>query len=292
MKKNLYKKIYEKIPDSSKITILKNTEKGACYIFGDGKSLKYYDFSSFSDLPSISLGLASLHVGSKFLNLKYSLICDAFSLWPGKNIYDYIMRNVKESIKSKEYLRALSYISPYKLFGLICNNYSKLLFTDNEVLLNSNFITHCTNYKFVKFLKSSFYYTPHLKINDNIDSDLNKNFYNVYKGSIYFSIYFAYFLGFKKIYLVGCDYQDVEPMTTHWWEKGEPVPHSGETAKNYIEFMRKFIEIKIITLNKSYGEHFISYKDFSGNNLEYKENNEIISIKKLAILKRQGIYSV
>jgi tRNA(Ile)-lysidine synthase TilS/MesJ len=63
-------------------------------------------------------------------------------------------------------------------------------------------------------------------------------------------------------------------------------------AKDYIEFMRKFMEIKIITLNKSYGEHFISYKDFSGNNLEYKENNKIISIKKLAILKRQGIYSV
>tara|TARA_B110000037_G_C17017971_1_gene464043 strand:+ start:127 stop:1020 length:894 start_codon:yes stop_codon:yes gene_type:complete len=297
MKKKLYqkiyKKIYEKIPDSNKIAILKNTEKGACYIFGDGKSLKYYDFSSFSDLPSISLGLASLHVDSKFLNLKYSLICDSFSLWPGRNIYDYIMRTVVESIKSKEYLRALSYISPYKLFGLICNNYSKLLFTENDVLLNSNFITHCTNHKFVKFLKNSFYFMPHLKINDNIDNDLNKNFYNVYKGSIYFSIYFAYFLGFKKIYLVGCDYQDIEPTVTHWWEKGKPISQSKiEDAKDYIEFMRKFMEIKIITLNKSYGEHFISYKDFSGNNLEYKENNKIISIKKLAILKRQGIYSV
>ena len=137
MKKKLYKKIYEKIPDSSKITILKNTEKGACYIFGDGKSLKYYDFSSFSDLPSISLGLVSLHVGSKFLNLKYSLSCDPFQLWPGKNIYDYITRKMKESFKLKEYLGALSYISPYKLFGLSLNSYSKLLFTDNEVLLLS-----------------------------------------------------------------------------------------------------------------------------------------------------------
>ena len=56
--------------------------------------------------------------------------------------------------------------------------------------------------------------------------------------------------------------------------------------------MRKFTEIKIITLNKSYGEHFISYKDFSGNNLEYKENNEIISLKKLAMLKRQFTYTI
>jgi hypothetical protein len=292
MKKKLYNKIYKKIPDSSKITKLKNTEKGACYIFGDGKSLKYYDFSNFSDLPSISLGLASLHAGSKFLNLKYSLTCDPYSLWPGKNIYDYFTQNIKESIKSKEYLRALTYLSPYKFFELSLNSYSKLLLTDNKVLLNSNVISHCSNYKFVKFLENSFYFMPHLKINGNIDNDLNKNFFNVYKGSIYFSIYFAYFLGFKKIYLVGCDYQDIEPTVTHWWEKGKPAPHSGETAKNYIEFMRKFIEIKIITLNKSYGEHYISYKNFSGKNLEYKENSEIISIKKLAMLKRQGIYDI
>ena len=56
--------------------------------------------------------------------------------------------------------------------------------------------------------------------------------------------------------------------------------------------MRKFINIKIITLNKSYGENFISYKDYSGKNLKYKENYDIISTKKLALLKRQGIYTI
>jgi hypothetical protein len=293
LKKKIYKKIYKKIPDSSKITILKNNEKGACYIFGDGKSIKYYDLSSFSDLPSISLGLVSLHVGSKFLNLKYSLSCDPFQLWPGKNIYDYIMRRVKELIKSKEYFRALSCISPSKLFGLCLNSYSKLLFTDNEVLLNSNYISHCSNYKFVKFLSNSFYYHQYLKINEKIDNDINNIFNNKhYIGSLHFAIYFAYFLGFNKIYLIGCDYLDFEPTATHWYEKGKPAPHSGKTDEKYIEYMRNFIEIKIITLNKSYGEHFISYKDFSGNNLEYKENNEIISIKKLEMLKRQCVYKI
>ena len=102
MKKDFYKKIYEKVPDSKKITILKNIEKGACYIFGDGKSLKYYDLSSFSDLPSISLGYLSLHNDSKFLNLKYILSCDSFSFFPGKNYYDYYLV-FKSYIKSKEY---------------------------------------------------------------------------------------------------------------------------------------------------------------------------------------------
>lgn len=293
IKKTLYERIYQNIPDSSKITILKNTEKDACYIFGDGKSLKYYDFTSFSDLPSISLGLLSLHVGSKFLNLKYSLICDPFTLWPGKNIFDYFRRKVTEAIKSNEYFRLLTYISPYKLFGLCLNNYSKLLFTDNEVLLNSNIISHCSNYKYVKFLSNSFYYHQHLRINENIDNDSNNIFNNShYIGSLHFALYFAYFLGFNKIYLIGCDYLDYEPTATHWFEKGKPVPHLGETAEKYVEFMRNFIEIKIITLNKSYGEHFISYRDFSGKNLEYKENNEILSIKKLVMLRRQELYMV
>jgi hypothetical protein len=293
MKKKLYEKIYKNIPDSSKITILNNTEKNACYIFGDGKSLKYYDLTSFSDLPSISLGLVSLHIGSKFLNLKYSMICDPFILWPGKNLYYYVKRKVKETIKSKEYFRALSYISPYKLLEVSLNSISKLLFTDNKVLLNSNIISHCSNYKYVKFLSNSFYYHQHLKINENIDNDPNNIFNNKhYIGSLHFAIYFAYFLGFNKIYLIGCDYLDFQPTATHWYEKGKPVPHSGETAEKYIEYMRNFIEIKIITLNKSYGEHFISYKDFSGNNLEYKENNEILSKKKLAMLKIQGLYTI
>ena len=109
-----------------------------------------------------------------------------------------------------------------------------------------------------------------------IRANINANNFNVYDSSLKFSIYFANFLGFNKVYLVGCDYQDIEPTVAHWWERGEPKSYSGKHATDYIEFMRKFINIKIITLNKSYGENFISYKDYSGKNLKYKENYDII----------------
>ena len=33
-------------------------------------------------------------------------------------------------------------------------------------------------------------------------------------------------------------------------------------------------------------------KNFSGKSLEYKENNKIICAKKLALLRRQGIYTI
>tara|TARA_B100001989_G_scaffold253028_1_gene237586 strand:- start:359 stop:1231 length:873 start_codon:yes stop_codon:yes gene_type:complete len=290
MKKILYENIYERIPTSQKIINFKNSEKGACYIFGDGKSLKYYNFSSFSNLPSISLGLLSLHKGSKFLNIKYSLNCDSFSLIPGKNIYDYFIR-FKSLIRSENPSRALSFLSIIKLMRLGTSSYSKLLFTDNNILFNSNFITHCSNYYFTKFLNNSFYFNHHMKINENLDNQINKNLFNPYESSLNFSIYFAIFLGFTKIYLVGCDYQDIEPMSEHWWEHGEPKL-TNMPSKKYIEFMRNFIEIKIITLNKSFGNDFISYRNFSGKSLEYKENNKIICAKKLALLRRQGIYTI
>ena len=45
--------------------------------------------------------------------------------------------------------------------------------------------------------------------------------------------------------------------------------------------MRKFIEIKVITKNQSFGDNFISYKDFTAKELAYKENYEIMKKEKL-----------
>ena len=141
-------------------------------------------------------------------------------------------------------------------------------------------------------MNNSFYFNYHLKINENIDKDLGENLHKVYESSLNFSIYFSAFLGFKKIYLVGCDYEDIEPTVEHWWEKDKPKPYFGKKATNYIEYMRKFIDIKIITLNKSNGNNFISYRDYSGKDLEYKENIQIISTKRLELLKSRGIYKI
>lgn len=288
----LYNTLYNKIPNFKKITSLQNIESGSCYIFGDGKSLKYYNLSNFSNFPSISLGYLSLHNCSKLLNLKYSLQCDSFSFFPGKHIYDYYQR-VKSFMISKEYSRALNHLSVQKLFNLFFTSHLKLLFDDNDTLINSNFISHFTNYNLTKFHKNSFYFDYFLKLNKKIDENSNQNYHKIYKGSLFFSIYFAIFLGFNKIYLVGCDYNDIEPTCEHWWEKGKPVPMSvNKSSIDYLNYMRKFIEIKIITLNKSYGENYISYKDFSGEKLQFKENIEIIKSEKKHLLHKLGLYNI
>ena len=47
LQKIIYDQIYNKIPLNKKINALKNKEDEACYIFGDGKSIKYYNLQSF-----------------------------------------------------------------------------------------------------------------------------------------------------------------------------------------------------------------------------------------------------
>ena len=54
----MYKNFLFKVanPILSRIYSLKNYHKGeSCYIFGDGVSIKWFDLSSFSDKPVISL---------------------------------------------------------------------------------------------------------------------------------------------------------------------------------------------------------------------------------------------
>lgn len=293
----LYKKIYKKIPDTKKFENLKNTESGSCYIFGDGVSIKYYDLLAFSNLPSISLANISLHNSSKFLKLRYSLLCDSFSLLPQKKYHD-LWRMLKaysssnpnssdQSYRSTQYSKALSILSPAKLLNLIRVSYPDLLLDNNDVLLNANFITHCSNYYFSKSLNNAFYYNSHAKLHNDIHDYLDKNLHNPYKSSLNFSIYLAAFLGFKKIYLVGCDYQDLEPRNGHWYEKGDGTKINYSKKKNnFIEIMKTFIEIKIITFQHSFEENYISYKDFTGKDLEYRENTEIIRKEKIDIFTR------
>ena len=156
--KNFYGNIYKKIPESKKISNFKNKEKGACYIFGDGPSVKYYDFSLFSDLPTIALAYISLNFNSKFLNLKYSLLCDSFSLFPQKKYFD-LLRMLKAflsvnknssdlSYHSRKYSNAFNLFKPNILLNLMSTNYFNLLHKDNSIIAGTNFITHCSNYFF------------------------------------------------------------------------------------------------------------------------------------------------
>lgn len=280
----IYNSIYKRVPTSKKISSLKNTEDNSCYIFGDGKSLKYYDLKNFSLLPSMTLGNLIAHNDVKFLNLKYSLICDSFAYFPKKTLLDYLRRSYLQ-FKKKDYKEGINYLyPPTKILKAYNFSLHDLFQSHNDMYQKLIKILHCSNYYFCRSFKNAFYYNNALLLMNKVDNIISNSHFNIFASSLRFSIYFAIILGFKKIYLVGCDYLDIEPKVGHWYEIGKPDKYTGWIDISYLDFMRQFIEIKVIAQNKSHGENYISYKDFFGKDLKYRENFEILSKKKLEIL--------
>ena len=84
-KLSLLKKIVLKVanPIIKRTSLLKDAHRGeSCYIFGDGISVKWFDLSSFSDKPVISLNKIVLHNDSNFLNLKYGIFLEPWYFYP------------------------------------------------------------------------------------------------------------------------------------------------------------------------------------------------------------------
>ena len=159
---------------------LKNnsTNKNELYIIGNGSSLKYYDMSSFIDKPSITCGYFFINKNFKNLNILAHTEIDPFILYPyHKNkFYNKYQKNLIREIYTK-------------------------CFPMHEIPL----VTSLTNLIAFKNLKNIFF-THHFGTKNNIFNIKQCNLSSsmmFMSGSVYFMIAFAYYLGFKKIYLVG-----------------------------------------------------------------------------------------
>jgi hypothetical protein len=61
----------------------KDIHKGqSCYLFGNGSSLKYFDFKSFNDKDAIGCGALFLHKDFNLLNIKYYFEGHPFFYYP------------------------------------------------------------------------------------------------------------------------------------------------------------------------------------------------------------------
>ena len=233
---------------TKKSNIFYNKHKGeTCYIFGDGISIKSFDLNNFSDKISIVGNYMPFHKDFDKLNAKYCVMSAPFFFSP---YFGY------KNLKFKKYLYETS-----KLY--------KELIKENK---QKYFFFHLTNYPFVNFRNAFFHF---LKINDK---RLNENFItnriNCYTGVLRNSISLAIYMGFSKVYLVGCDYTFDQSQLLHWYEKGIGIKHDiSNYESEFFEIASEFIDITTITLNsKSDILDYISYEDYTGQKPSFKEN--------------------
>jgi len=255
LKNKLLKSVSKKI--LKKNEIFKNKELGKkCFIFGNGNSLKYYDFSKFKFDTTIGCNSLFFHNDFNKLDCKYYFIPAPYIFSPIRKFYN------------KYYINYLSNL--YK----------------NKIQLNNktNFFLNLSDIIFIR--GKNIYYSYHF--NSKNSHDLSQEF-SYLDSSLSAMMGLAIFLGFKEVTLVGCDYLFNPYINGHFFEKGK-----GEIIKNKInlpEFINKNFSNKVkinVMAPKGFDTYFntIYYEDFFNSNLYWRDNNYLIKNDILSKLNK------
>ena len=247
----------------------KNKYQGKeAYLIGDGISIKYFDLNYFCDKPSIPVSYTHFHKQSKCLNICFSIINEPFYFYP--------------------YFK-LPY-PPYKYW----KNVVQSMFRKYRKLRpNIPFFTNISNLP-VFFGKNNYYL-----FDDLLDSDFTKELKSKglkpFDGSVRTGIILAHYFGFKKVYMIGFDYTHNPSVAHHFYEKGHgKIIELGDHNKLFFEIAKKYIDCLTITTNenKSNFLNSVSYKEYTGSELNFKENIEIIDKSVLDTLNAWPDYNI
>lgn len=258
----LAKKVLDK---NKKFEGLHNGE--SCYIFGNGASLKHFDLKKFNNKIAIGCGALFLHRDIKKINLKYYFEGHTFFYYP-------------------------YWVNPYS------NKFEKNIlgsFYRKESILNDDISFFCSLSNYFGLNGHNIYYVHHFdKPFDSFsDCRLDSNFTAMASG-LAGMIGLAVCMGFKDITFVGCDYTFFPQSQGHFYEYGKFSDTFNETPINqkFLSAAAEQANLRIVTPNESYRGHIlphISYKELTGDEPVYKENDEILSKSDLLALSCSGM---
>ena len=269
---NLFKNSLFKFcsPVLRKINYFHNAHRGeSCYIFGDGVSVKWFELKAFNDRICFTLGVLPFHKRSADLNIKYSLLVEPKYFYPYFKLpspYNYWWKN---NIQIK---------------------YREMFNRESE----RDFFVNLSNYPVLRGRNIYHTFQRFIDVQFDFQKQCIAEAENMYDGSFSTAITLAVFMGFSKITLVGCDYTHADSRSLHWYEKGEGVRVSQLGYKRkFIEIAQKNVSIDTITTNGG-GSYLkgITYKNFTGKELRYQENYELLDLEILNSLASWPGYNI
>jgi hypothetical protein len=247
----------------SKNIKFKNKHKGEeCYIFGNGSSIKYFELSKFSD--KVSFGCNSLHLHKDILDLdmRYYLMMHPL-------VFSKYWRGVKSGLHIER--------NPF-------------YFNVHEFAKHRkcNIFTHASNYLNTKKYSRFNYihnYDKHKLSIENIDFTSSSSFA---RGAMVTMIGMAMYMGFKKIYLVGCDYWFDPISRGHFYSDTVNVEEGSDFLyDDLMKIISKKLELIVVTRNgiKSPVD-YIEYTDLTGADERKQSAIDIVSSEDLAMLEK------
>lgn len=224
--KNLLKPIYYAFQDITESDVLKKNkflkniyQHNCCFILLTGSSLNEIDLSLLAEEYTFGGNIIFIHKDFQKLSLKFYALIERIS-----NLY----------------------ISPYFNDPVRNANPAILYPNINKALKNPNALLfmHVTARKFIEkhniFEGRKVYYVEssspikHATIQSN---DLSKRI-TFMNGVVFFMIAAAIYMGFKKLYLCGCDYTYQPRQSGHFYEDwtlldDKPVDHIHQIMKDF-----------------------------------------------------------
>jgi hypothetical protein len=242
----------------------KNLHDGdTCYIFGNGASLKNFNLAHFEDRVSIGCNLLCLHNDFRLLNIKYYSLLEPFFLYPTcRNPYT---GKIERNYLGELFKKAFKYHGDIALFTSLSNFFGwrrQNIFYVHHFGQRKTSLSHC---------------------------DMGDRFSFV-DGSLHAMIGMAIYLGFRRAYLVGCDYTFSPHQDGHFYKSGRGR-FSNRYENNYsdlFEEVRSRIELITITDDGARSDvlPYVEYGAFTKSKPNYRENNEIVHVEYLELLKK------
>ena len=244
-----------------------NRHKGeTCYIFGDGPSIKWFDFAAFADHPAICCGMIPFHKDFNKLDVRYIALVEPWLFVP-KLFQPKILHCLRQV--AEEYKCHIAGLTDKEFFVSLSNRFS----------LSGRHI----NYVYRNL--------P----NPRNSTDKKLNQFGCFGGSFHASLSLAYYMGFKNIYLVGFDAWTIQPARTlRWYELGDgEFFNPTNFALDYLSVLKSEVDIYTISREgKSCNVKNLSYSNYTGKMPEYKENHELLSEHMLNVLSTCHEYKI
>ncbi|MBE7411807.1 MAG: hypothetical protein HS129_07055 [Leptospiraceae bacterium] len=242
----------------------KDIHKGeTCLIFGNGASLKYYDFKVLPKIPAIACNFSPIDKRMKDVDFRYWVLADSYGFYPYYyHLHSHSFRENFFIVKGK---------------SLLTKNQDKIIFTSITSL-----------YAPKKGLGELVYFN-HYGDKKKASYDLAGSF-TISKSSLHAMIGVAKYMGFKKVILLGCDYLGLPKLEGHFYS--DRVPAFGEDSPEYQLPVTKLLqslglEIVLIFPKGIKNPDFPSYsfEEYFGTKDKYQENIEFIDPEFLRLMR-------
>ena len=117
---------------------------------------------------------------------------------------------------------------------------------------------------------------------------------NPFAGTVRASVFMAIYMGFENAILLGYDYTHYPSRIHHWFEIGDGIQGNEiYHEKAFFDIAKKFINLTTITIDSgSKVLDSLRYKELTGEDPFFKENNELLTLENMKIIASRKDYKV